>query len=984
MKIQLQKFNFWSKRFLSLLSLFFFTAQSVLIFPNTPQAFAQTIKPLSSRDFQKVNQLPSELGKVETLQLVESKNQSSRTPLVIHIRDAHGTPSAQRNVAQILQWLHEKYPNLLVGIEGAKGKIRPDYFELLKGYDKENQSMVDAMIDQGDLSGAEYFAWNQYQLQKQNPSKTSAFVFGIEDVDLYRQNLDTYRKFLSERHLVDSYLRQIQGWAGVQESKHLSSEVREFLRDRDRLKEGRYRLGDSSSQSAMASYLELLRLRTRRYLQIDLNESVEQLRFPHLIRWFRLRENENAWNSAEALEAWKKLTQLAQANRSTEWEQSFFQTLDLFVRKHELLETPPSQLIFMQKHNAERLRKLAAKIYRFCEIREIAIEEFEPVLKQLRLLILSTELDLNKLLKEIQMLENQVFDHMVRSDDEKMWVKRHEQIKLLEKLFYLKLSHDDFIEIAFAYEEMSNWIPQVLETSLRPRFLEMMKEAIRFYQTAKERDGVMFQNAMKEFQRRKQAQVVVLIAGGFHSEGIAQALDQSKYSYAILQPQFKTSDPQNYYEEVMAGKHADLSKFVGTQNPFGSKRESLLFRMMLEVGIPMMLKSQSVSGQELTQTVGESLAKNPLFAMGRRIRLVNDQATSEPWIHLSPDAPEAASVAQFTVASPAVGSEINLEPSFPSRAELSLTSAGRSVVRNFWVNVPAAATAGDIAITQGDLRSELRQIRDLGAGLPSAVSKSSVDLPNTTALRGQVEQKAGPGNFDYLSAIGVVPSRFNVENVLPGVAGYLTRGSSVAASVQSAAVGLDAALQELWAPYANNIKTSATPIRLGILATQMSPEAYQDLTLLSLKLFDSLDVILITKLMDVQARELQQKLQESAMKLGLDPKRVQVVGAANRIYQRASAAVSGSRDRQSGLMAVADEFGLMAITRAVRLDATALDPKTAIMLSVMALQNGVRQQAGQDAFSLATFMTSLGITQESLSTSVGRMVEAVRRTLSAA
>lgn len=96
---------------------------------------------------------------------------------VITIQDLHSHAQTQKNIASILKALDEKYTVKRVYTEGASGKV--DISWLAGAGSGLNKEIVADMVESGKLTGSEYFA---YLGKKDN-------LFGIEDERLHRENI---------------------------------------------------------------------------------------------------------------------------------------------------------------------------------------------------------------------------------------------------------------------------------------------------------------------------------------------------------------------------------------------------------------------------------------------------------------------------------------------------------------------------------------------------------------------------------------------------------------------------------------------------------------------------------------------------------------------------------------------------------------------------------------------------------------------------
>ena len=128
------------------------------------------------------------------------KNIEDSTPisdkLVIHIQDAHCNYDAQMRIAEILEYIAEKYGIDHVNLEGGTGK-----YDLSVYRDIENENVrkkvADLFARDGELSGAEFLAAT-------NPGEI--VLNGVEDAELYKKNLLAYKETVKEKDRIEKKL----------------------------------------------------------------------------------------------------------------------------------------------------------------------------------------------------------------------------------------------------------------------------------------------------------------------------------------------------------------------------------------------------------------------------------------------------------------------------------------------------------------------------------------------------------------------------------------------------------------------------------------------------------------------------------------------------------------------------------------------------------------------------------------------------------
>lgn len=115
--------------------------------------------------------------------VVSSKKAAS--PTILYIQDIHGHPEAQRNISSIILSVLAKYPNAVVALEGANGDI--DMAPFRRSTNRINKEVGSFFLNTGLITGAEYAGFAAQQ---------TPHLFGVEDDALYLKNIEAVRAAL--------------------------------------------------------------------------------------------------------------------------------------------------------------------------------------------------------------------------------------------------------------------------------------------------------------------------------------------------------------------------------------------------------------------------------------------------------------------------------------------------------------------------------------------------------------------------------------------------------------------------------------------------------------------------------------------------------------------------------------------------------------------------------------------------------------------
>ena len=600
--------------------------------------------------------MPSELGSL--VSLWEPSAGNTQNGFVVHIQDAHANPEGQENVAAMLKYLESKAPELVVGLEGASGELHPEYLNLFKGYPAANRAVIEDLHKKGELNGAELFllqkAQKRQETRDQRPvtrgvegvvqaSSLKSPVFGVEDAKLYRDNLQTYRELLSRRDEMQTLLNPIRAQLEKESSRILNGELRDFLKERNRRKEGRFGAQVSEqSDPDFQAYVRYLRQQVLKLLQIDLRDSIEQLRFPNLIRVVGLEEARKGFDAEAAKTQWSEVVLSLRNSAKDAGEKEFVEALASFGREKGFFPEKEGKSFAYPMSKTVYPRKLLEGLFRFARKHQLTFDGKEAFWKTWKLAVFQTEIDVTELMREMDTLEGQMIEKLARTDEEKALVQKLGNFDLLEKLLRLELSRPQYDKVFMdrsLLEDMFLPVPRGLQKSAvipaqagiqsgspikavgddkqKTQLRECFAKAYHFYEVSLKRDETLVANLLAMSARRKPSAlpaVSVLYSGGFHTTGVEAILREKGVGYAVFSPRITKTDRGELYDKVMSGENADLSAYFKVRNPFATHQAAIFFKEILEVGAPALFDKFKMPPKEIAETVQRSIESSPVLS----------------------------------------------------------------------------------------------------------------------------------------------------------------------------------------------------------------------------------------------------------------------------------------------------------------------------------------------------------------------------------
>ncbi|MDP3920983.1 MAG: glycogen/starch synthase [Candidatus Omnitrophota bacterium] len=589
--------------------------------------------------------LPGEIGYVQNV----VGSEQEQLPFVVHIRDMHANPEAQQNIFYILKHLAQNAKatgaSLQVAVEGASGELHPEYFDFFPEYPEAGERVVQELLNQGELTGAELFAWRRYRDAKVEGG-TDIPVFGVEKPELYRKNLSAYRALERAGDAIEKSLLWLNAELETERSKLDSMALRDFLKERARRKQGKFGPGRSLGEPNWLAYLDYIRGQVRKTLNVDLENPIEQLRFPNLIRMLALQETETFLDGRRASREWQTLLDELWTNSTDRNDDELFEELRRFGVRHGYLQAEHGDSKDKAALGSFYPRMLLERVYLLAKQRGLDLGRFSQFFLTFRVFVYRSEINAVDLMQEVERLEAVLIDRFAQTERDKGFVRKRGDLDLVEKLLRRELTRDEWNEIRSRSAAVKDlWVESEKRDKLgRAR---LWSRAHEFYDSAWLRDEFMLTHALESVAATRQKgtdrsrAVLVIVAGGFHTEGLRAALEDAGAGYAIVSPNGAGYDHGDLYREVMSGRHADLKGYFEGKYPFETRQEALLFKGLLEWAAPVLTGHYGLKTARAAHRMMTALSAHPVFSkIAQAADFTFDQGTA--MVHLNRSAKQAA------------------------------------------------------------------------------------------------------------------------------------------------------------------------------------------------------------------------------------------------------------------------------------------------------------------------------------------------------
>lgn len=444
-------------------------------------------------------------------------------PLVLHIQDVHGNLEAQRNMSGMVLALAKKQ-NPLVGLEGAAGAFDTNSFHAYPDQDIV-KSVADFFLEKDLIGGPEHAGV---------VASKSITLWGVEDPALYLAHVDAVKASLAGRNAAETLT---VGWAALMEElkqKHFSSELREYDHNQSLYEQDRRGLGE---------YVETL------------------------------KKFQSAAKSAEALPNVEKLLVAARREKTMDFESVENERRSLVEGLATRLSVPELQDLVRRsldlKSGAIGQRAYQSHLRSLCAKHKLDLSRYPRLIDYMTYVADSETIERDALLDELARLETSAQDALVQTSAQREVVALSRDLSRLKKIFANEMTPADWT----AYESRRTEIARIgrrLETLAVGRtvagpadwnaFIGPYED---FCRKALARNAALADRLLEKMKADRKT-TAVLVAGGFHTDGLVDLLAARGATVAVLTPKIGPVDGTDNYLDVFANDPLPVEKiFAG-------------------------------------------------------------------------------------------------------------------------------------------------------------------------------------------------------------------------------------------------------------------------------------------------------------------------------------------------------------------------------------------------------------------------------------
>ncbi len=535
-------------------------------------------------DLSKPLTIPGGIGKIEEVfQATGSRLQANNDclqpetcrvqPLVILIQDAHAVPEAQKSIQKLIEFFQKEYGVSLTALEGASTELDPQFFKSFP--DKELlRETFEEYFAKGELAGSTAAAIL---------AEGKGSFHGIENWELYEKGLSLYLEAVQKEPAI---LEKLQAASDrLQEAKkrlfskqllEIDTALKSFEENSTALlpiltklasiQAVRGQVGISTSQPVpLSAELALLLAEAEREKEDSSSIEREVRDIAEEVRGYI--ENRMGLTVGAAPrgrpfvegQATPKVSDTFSVSDTAAFNQKYqeFQTSRISPEAFALFLKACVETVGAAPRGRPLIRG---------QVQEIGQAQGPaPTIKisdRLNFLMKThkhlRDIQGTDLFKDFQLYAQSVKESLFRNEKERELDKQSRELLLLEKLAKLELSREEWEEI-----KTRDYRPGTSDqgqTGIQDDSLWAAHFA--FYKNAENRDQVFFRNLLKLMAQPKplvfspKSQVsspALLVAGGFHTEGLARQFKEKGISYVVVTPTINSIPENSLYRQHMQG-----------------------------------------------------------------------------------------------------------------------------------------------------------------------------------------------------------------------------------------------------------------------------------------------------------------------------------------------------------------------------------------------------------------------------------------------
>jgi phosphomannomutase len=487
-------------------------------------------------------------------------------PLVVHIQDVHEQQEAQMNISGLISELVNTGAVSLVGLEGATGA-----FDLVPYRTFPNKAVIgdvaDFFLQEHLIGGGEHAGWTM----EKEPT-----LWGIEEVNVYLKNLNSFKESLPIQQRVQDRIKSWEYRLAQAKPKVYSPALKSFDDA-----QARYRTGSMP----LPDFVALM----------EKSVKIEEKKYPAMAAFKKCLAMEKGIDFADVERERARL----------------IESLTKALSEKEISALVQRTLLYKSGHLT--YGGYYDSLQSICETRGVSLSRFPAMAAYIKYVLASEQIKPEALLEELDLIQDHVASTLVRSADERAVYDAAQDLHSLANLTAFKMAPRDWEIYQRTRDRIMNMAARMDQVAPGADNFkgDLPKDLVSFEgfcQAALKRDETLVNNLLAKMKETNQ-KTGLLLAGGFHTQGMTDLLKKGKVSYVVFTPTLTEVSSDFHYLDFLKDRPALEKLFtqekITTKAPitsadapvegYGSAKESVgaLTRTLVE----------AVSGGEVTPAI---------------------------------------------------------------------------------------------------------------------------------------------------------------------------------------------------------------------------------------------------------------------------------------------------------------------------------------------------------------------------------------------
>lgn len=461
--------------------------------------------------------LPKNLGNITFSNIKDSKN------VVINIQDLHANPQVQKNINAILNYLAANNDIKSIYLEGAGGKVDISWLKNLDTKDKTE--IADTLLNIGMLTGTEYFSINDTH---------NIPLYGLEDKTVHQNNINRLSLMISDNTFIKEKLLSIKKDLNMLNNKFINSENKKFAKIINKYKTK----GISTLEfySVLIKYIDEISKDSARYNNLV---NLTKQDYPNILLLKELLLTENEINKNNLYKEFRIILSEIKGNLSAAQYKDFLSVTD----------------------NATNINELTYFIKQFASDNNLNLFQKYPNINLLIQCKTAAEnINFTKVLKEEELLTNNIKNALSYNSNEYEIIFLNDFYTYLEQALTNNLTANNYDYFIGSINKFESLYPKyVVYNQLKDidKYIEISKQ---FYKTNNERNNIFIEKIKNDIKTNDK-NIIVLVTGGYHTEGLKDLLSKQNVSFITVTPQITgLTNDNNLYNDIIVLESTQYSK----------------------------------------------------------------------------------------------------------------------------------------------------------------------------------------------------------------------------------------------------------------------------------------------------------------------------------------------------------------------------------------------------------------------------------------